>query len=101
MAFYKKLKQLEFDDVKEKDIVEFWGIKYKVLNNSLVSFYGDRNDKIFIVLGILNKYDFCSKCYGYLPPGDHSAPDQFPISKINDFAALTRVVKEIMKLCEK
>ena len=101
MAIFKNLRNLEFDNLQEGDIIMFLGIKYRVLNNSLVSFFDDCNDKIFIVLGITDKYSFCGIHYGYPPVGDYAVPNQFPNSKKNDLGALTRVAKAIMKLCEK
>ena len=53
-----------------------------------------RNDKIFEDLG-LNKINFCSDCYGYDPyDGD------WPESKYNDFAALTRAVESLFPYCD-
>ena len=53
------------------------------------------NDQIFEDLG-LNKFNFCSDCYGYNPGvGD------WPESKDKDYAALTRVVEALIPYCDK
>jgi len=101
MALYKKLEQLKYDTLKENDVIDFLGIRYLVTKNSLMSCWGECNDKIFITLGISNKYEFCSIHYGYEALGSRSIPRHFPESKLSDFNALTRVVIEIMKLCNK
>jgi hypothetical protein len=99
MVLYKKLEQFEYNTLQENDVIDFSGIRYLVTKNSLISCWGECNDKIFITLGINDKYEFCSIHYGYEALGNRSVPKHFPASRLNDFEALTRVAFEIMKLC--
>ena len=53
------------------------------------------NDQIFAELG-LDKYKFCSNCYGYKT--DCGA---WPNSRNEDYAALTRAVEALFPYCDK
>ena len=68
---------------------------YTVCTEYLIIQEQSRNDKIFEDLG-LNKIKFCSDCYGY----DQNGGD-WPESKYNDFAALTRAVESLFHYCDK
>lgn len=74
--------------IKDKNYI------YTIYSNHLCIKGAGYNDRIFIDLG-LNKYNFCSDCYGYNPGvGD------WPESKDKDYAALTRVVEALFPYCD-
>ena len=53
------------------------------------------NDQMLIDLE-LDKYKFCSDCYGY-----EANSGSWPFSKNKDYAALTRVVESLFPYCDK
>ena len=86
------------EQLKEKQEVVFT-IKdklytYRVYPSYLSGMGTFTNDQIFIDLN-LDKYKFCSDCYGYKT--DCGA---WPNSKDNDYAALTRVVEVLFPYCD-
>ncbi len=100
MAIYNSLKEIENNILKERDIIVFNGIKYITVQNAILHFVDDENDKIFTILGIKDKYKFCQIHYGYEPIGNHNRlVGQFPIAINKDYHALTRVAIGLLKLC--
>lgn len=87
------MKQLKSGDkiiltVKDKYYI------YTVYSQHLCIRSSGYNDQIFTDLK-LNKFNFCSDCYGYEPgKGD------WPESKNGDYTALTRVVEALFPYCD-
>ncbi len=80
------------------DVVYLAGIKYFVDEFSLTTNISvGRDEKIFKILEIEDKKDFCKKHYGYDPFWHYG----FPRPKKGDFKALTRVVIALMCIYEK
>lgn len=89
---------------KEGDYIKFdlgdKVLKYIVGHNHLrnvtdeLNISDSFNDQIFSLLG-LEKRSFCTEHYGYAP-----REGSFPISRYEDFAALTRVVNALQKECK-
>ena len=74
--------------IKDKNYI------YTVYSQYLCSRSSDYNDQIFKDLK-LDKFKFCSDCYGYEPGrGD------WPESKNEDYAALTRIVEALFSYCD-
>lgn len=90
---YRTLEELEKNTLYLHDTVYFYingrQLKYSVHSDYLANELNCENREIFSILGI-NKEDFCRWHYGYTPYGGN-----WPISKVADFAALTRVVKAL------
>lgn len=87
------MKQLEYEQevvftIKDKNYI------YKVYSCYLSNMDTFTNGQIFIDLN-LDKYKFCSDCYGYKT--DYGA---WPFSKNKDYAALTRVVEALFPYCD-
>ena len=75
--------------IKDKNYI------YTVYSNHLCIKGAGYNNQIFKDLG-LDKFKFCSDCYGYNPyRGD------WPESENGDYAALTRVVEALFPYCDK
>lgn len=97
---YKSLTELEGNTLKYGDLLVFnipgyiSVLRYKVCRAHLGGTDCD-NDLIFIRLKIEDKADFCTKCYGY-----KATDAMFPYCKCDDYVALTKVAKELFKLCE-
>lgn len=92
-------KRLITTNLQQHDVVIFTvdddEIKYVVNSNHLAEIDGI-NSAIFNVLGIENKYKYCSKYYGY-PTFDGA----WPVFKNGDFVAATELVYALFKECEK
>jgi hypothetical protein len=92
----KEIKELKYGDIVifsvNKQI-----LKYKVKNNFLSNYEFNKelyNSEIFKVLEI-DKKEITGKAYGYkIDSGD------WPTSKINDYSALTRLVKKLYTIIE-
>ena len=87
------------EQLKEKQEVVFT-IKdkiytYRVYPSYLSSMGTFTNDQMLIDLE-LDKYKFCSDCYGY-----EANSGSWPFSKNKDYAALTRVVESLFPYCDK
>ena len=87
------------EQLKEKQEVVFT-IKdkiytYRVYPSYLSGMGTFTNGQIFIDLN-LDKYKFCSDCYGY-----EANSGSWPFSKNKDYAALTRVVESLFPYCDK
>lgn len=93
------VKRLTTTNLRQHDVVIFTvdddEIKYVVDSNHLAAIDGI-NSAIFNVLGIENKYKYCSKYYWY-PTFDGA----WPVFKNGDFAAATELVYALFMECEK
>ena len=69
--------------------------KYEVCTNYLQKLEGGYNDKIFLDLKLDTK-KFANSAYGY-----DSDEGDWPESRFEDFAALTRLVKALFPYCDK
>lgn len=87
-------KLLELGEEVLFPLVDGTFVKYRVRSTHLGN--TDTGDNKFILdyLGIKNRYEFCESIYGYKP-----SPGGFPEYHSCDREAVTRIVKEIMKLC--
>ncbi len=94
MAHYNSLSSLGENTLKQADTVQLMGITYQVTTNYLNN-PSDRNDKIFDILNIKDKYTFCSYHYGY-----QVSIGSWPEYKNDDFSAVTRLVKALFKIIE-
>ena len=70
-------------------------VNYRVRHAHLGNTDTGNNSFILYYLGIKDYHAFCSKIYGY-----ESNPGDFPSYKKGDMVAATKIVKEIMRLCE-
>ena len=106
MNIIMNLKELEEKgELELKDnvifIIKEKKIKYSVENNYLYNYGGAYNDKVFRVLKI-DKLKIAEKTYGYKPLNiDKPFCDRnWPEIKLDDFPALTRLVKELYLIIE-
>jgi len=98
---YWERNELEGHTLKQGDKVHFLVNKngspnrmtYDVMNNHLSC--GGANSRIFQLLGITYKYDFCSDVYGY-----KANKGDWPESADRDYVSLTRLVLKLFELCE-
>ena len=74
--------------IKDKNYIYTVYSQYLCIRNS------DYNDQIFKDLK-LDKFKFCSDCYGYA-----SGRGDWPESKNEDYAALTRIVEALFSYCD-
>ncbi len=87
---------LEYDDIVEFTVNNKEILKYEVKDNYLHNKKKTYdNDRIFEILNI-HKNKIAEKEYKYKP-----LDGAWPISKDNDFLALTRLVKELYLIIEK
>ena len=87
------------EQLKEKQKVVFT-TEYKIYTYIVYSSYLSStgpysNGQMFIDLG-LNRYKFCSDCYGY-----EINSGSWPESESGDYAALTRAVEALFPYCDK
>lgn len=94
MATYRNLKELGDNILKNYDIVYLKEEEYIVSVTCLNSKDNRDNDGIFNKLG-LNKYEFCSKYYGY-----EVKVGSWPVFNVDDYKAATRVVKALFEIIE-
>lgn len=100
MENYATSRSLKGHTLKHGDRLRLAGIAYKVGHSFLFNVTnhsgGSDNDRIFGILGIKDKMNFCKRYYGYSPPGG-----EFPACRNEDYAALTRLAIALMLLAEK
>lgn len=96
---YNNLNELRDNTLQEDDFVFFniddIKLKYIVYDNHLAIYGCGINEKIFTILK-LDKKVFCDTHYGYYNYGG-----DWPTCKINDYAALTRVVRALYQEIDK
>lgn len=95
---YQSLRELGNNTLNYDDVVYFYvddkQLKYYIQPNYLSNALKCDNAEIFSILGI-NKSDFCNTFYGY-----HNHGGDWPTCKLEDFAALTRVVQALYREIE-
>jgi len=92
--YYSDLSSLRGHTLKSHDLLTIYNMFHVVNCNSLRNLY-ENDDQIFKDLGIEDKDKFCSRCYGY-----QSIPGEFPLSKEDDFPAVTNVAIALMELSQ-
>lgn len=105
MANYRNYKELEGKTLELKDQLFLLGEIYRVSENSnhnlflenLDSCYED--DRVFDKLFIFFPREFCRKSYGYSPVKTKSG--LFPMTKPDDFQALTNLVLRLFEKIDK
>lgn len=86
---------LELDEHIVFPLINGEFVNYAVRHAHLGNTDNGNNNYIFWYLGIKDYHAFCSKVYGY-----ESSCGDFPSYIKGDMVAATKIVKEIMRLCE-
>lgn len=88
-------KLLKLDEHIVFPLIDGKFVNYAVRHAHLGNTDTGNNSFILYYLGIKDYHAFCSKIYGY-----KSNPGDFPSYQNSDMVAATKIVKEIMRLCE-
>ncbi|MFA6386239.1 MAG: hypothetical protein WCW04_00500 [Candidatus Paceibacterota bacterium] len=92
--YYPDLLSLKGNTLKLGDVLSVHNMLHVACCNSLRNLYQD-DSQIFKDLGIENKDKFCSYYYKY-----QALPGEFPLSKEDDFPAMTNLAIALMELSE-
>ena len=95
--YYPDLFSLRGHTLKLCDVLTIHNMLHIVCSDSLINLYQD-DDQVFKDLGV-DKYEFCSKCYGHrsLSGEFHYS---FPPSREDNFIGLTNVAIALMLLSQ-
>lgn len=98
MDIIRRASELRSRNLREGDMVMF-DLPHKTMTYRVHSRFLDNetghNAEIFAQLAIPSPHGFCSRIYGY-----KTMSGDFPYSEARDFSGLTRVVYELLLLCE-